>query len=1065
MQDKTISVIKLAAKGSGPKPFAPFNFSGTLTAPIDRHIISAIEEANGSDNFPAVCVSLAAFSDKIKNKGAGGKDDIESFAGVFIDLDADKGVRPDEAIPIGDLVKFVETEFPNTAGMVYQSYNGKGAHVWLLYDEQCNDDDVNADAATMVRDKFFNSEYKDFLDDGAFTPERKIYIRKGTEPRIVLGEGLDATKRYYDDDEERKAVEDNIKAYFKKKKDAAKKKDKKVDKKQGTDSFTPHDKNMLNLLRDMHLAGLIGNLTKTDNWINVDAAKWSNASSNPQWSIPKDCKQVNKFGKANTKEFNSIKEYVSSVVENYNTGRLNYGSAILPTTTTNKLLAAAKRIDDEHNPSVEGKKDSDKEKIDMPSASLRKIIQGVFKDLCDDTGTVFYRVDNKGENSEKAIFAINKKGYNSSIGVAKKDFILFFGEDAWDALNTEVVHSVLKKQVEVKETEIKNTWGDYPNETGLTMDEFMGREIDTYLKKNYLETVVVMDAISMYVANNVHTAPMVDRHDVVRESNAFRWNESKKRLEIWTNDNFLYDNKFETIEPQDTSLIYVNKMNNRKTNVVADYDKDIADKFLANLKEYVVNNPRLATGGKWQGKFLAVLPLLAVNSAFLGNRKARPIIALKAHSTSGKTYICDAVNSTLGVFGNKFNAGLTLAAMKRQAGHSGLMIIDDGFAGNKREKNDAINELVKRNYDNTKIIQMGRDSDETEEFMINSLLMLAGTQIPTDKDDMNTEAISRMVMMALKIGKNEDKAESKRIKFGIEDAIKFHESGDNAHHFLKHLISCTDRYITEYNYFVNFLNDKARELDVNNKDRRADVGAAFVAGYSTLFNDEQLSDDDAMEIFIEYCKQSDIRDRSVELFELLFTTKVNIGRLSSRHDKDQSEIKEVIETESGDVKEMPYVSGNNDVMESLATDKYFSIVDFIGSDNEEVNTFFNNMGVYKVKYGKKKDCELYLRIQNNAPIFERKTTKDKPLRGETTIEDVYGKLETQHGFAEVEKERVYVAISENKLILVKDKERITIGKGITIKVSDLKEKLNIDDDLDADDDASGGANADDDVPF
>ena len=965
MQDKTISIIKLQTKGTGTKPFAPYNFIGTLTAPIDRHIIAAIEEANGSDNFPAVCVSLAAFSDAIKNKEkAGGKEDIVSFAGVFIDLDADKGVRPDEAIPIGDLVKFVETEFPNTAGLVYQSYKNKGAHVWLLYDEQCNDYEVNADAATMVRDKFFNSEYKDFLDDGAFTPERKIYIRKGTEPRIILGEGLDATKRYYADDEERNAVEKIIKAYFKKKKDAAKKKETKASKTEEADEFTPHDPKLISFLRDMYLQKIIGKTDKKDNFINVDAGEWANPKSSPQWAIPKDCKQVNNWGDGNKKEFGSIKEFATKLIDDLNNVKVKSGSAILSTTITTKLLAAAKAIDDAHTTEDKKKEGGDKEKITLPGARLRKITQAEFKKLCDETGTVFYRVDNKGENSEKSIFAINKKGYNSSIGNSKKDFILFFGEDAWDVMNTNIVAEVLKNKIETKTEEIKNTWGDF--ETDLSMGDYMAREIDNYLKKNYLESLVVMDAISMYVANKVHTAPMVDRHDVVRESNAFRWNESKKRLEIWTNDNFLYDNNFETIDPQDTSLIYVNKMNNKKTDVVADYDKDIADKFLANLKEYVVNNPRLASGGKWQGKFLAVLPLVAVNSTFLGNRKARPVIALKAHSTSGKSYICDVINSTLGVFGNKFNAGLTLAAMRRQAQHSGLMIIDDGFAGNRKEKNDNVIEMVKKNYNNDKTIQMGRDSDDTEEFMINSLLMLAGTRIPTDKDDMNTEALSRMVMMALKIGKNEDKEESKKIKFGIEDAIKFHNSGDNTHHFLKHLISCTDRYINEYNYFVNFLNDKARELDVNNKDRRADVAAAFLAGYSTLFNDEQLSDAEAVETFTEYCTQSDIRDKSLELFELLFTTKINIGRLSSRHDKENSNVKEVYENEKGEVQTMPSVGNSSSdfaVMENLSTDKYFSIVDFIGSDNEEVNTFFNNMGVYKVKYGKKKDCELFLRIQ------------------------------------------------------------------------------------------------------
>ena len=104
-----------------------------------------------------------------------------------------------------------------------------------------------------------------------------------------------------------------------------------------------------------------------------------------------------------------------------------------------------------------------------------------------------------------------------------------------------------------------------------------------------------------------------------------------------------------------------------------------------------------------------------------------------------------------------------------------------------------------------------------------------------------------------------------------------------------------------------------------------------------------------------------------------------------------------------------------------------------------------------------------LGYKNSAPIFERKTTKDKPLRGETTIEDVYGKLETQHGFEEREREKAYIALTDKKLILSdetpdtdgekkkKKEDRISLGKGITISLDDLKTRLKIDDEEDDDD--------------
>ena len=457
MQDKTISIIKLA-EAKGKKPFRPSAFISTLSAPIDRYFIKAIEEASGNDNFPAVCISLAAF--KNDTKGAGGKDDIDSFGGVFIDLDSDKGTRPDEVIPIGELTKYVEDTFPNTAGMIYQSYNGKGAHVYLMYDEQCGDYEVNADAATMVRDKFFQSDYKEFLDDGAFTPERKIYIRKGTEPRILLGEGLDATKRYYDTAEARDAVESNIKAYFKQKKAPAKKETAKP-----ADEFTPHDKNLLSLLRDMNFNGLIGNTTKADKWINIDAGKWVNATSQPQWSIPKDCKQVNKFGKANTKEFNSIKEFVSKVIDDFNTLRLNIGSTKLNAASTNKLLADAAKIDEAANPIAKTKTDKNKKTeagafMKSNEAMTRDIIIANFKNVLDKAGAMIYRVESTG-TYKNTYYCIQDKGYSNVIygggKGGKMRFIDIFGSAEWDRMVENIKIDLLVMKEYENDRDVANT--------------------------------------------------------------------------------------------------------------------------------------------------------------------------------------------------------------------------------------------------------------------------------------------------------------------------------------------------------------------------------------------------------------------------------------------------------------------------------------------------------------------------------------------------------------------------------------------------------------------------------
>ena len=1057
MQDKTISVIKLT-EAKGKKPFRPFTFISTITTPVNRHIVAAIEEASDKDELPAVCYSLAAF--KKDTKGAGGKDDIESWAGVFIDLDVSKGTRPDEAIPQGKLTKWIETEFPNTAAMNYPSYNN-GAHVAFFYSAQCTDPEVNADTETMIRNKFFQSEYKEYLDDGTFTPERKIYVRKGTEPNIILGEGLDATKRYYESADERKAVEDNIKAYFKKKKKAEDKKEaKQVAEPVDDKKPMPHNKDLMALLKGMQNRNLTGEYHLADGWINVDAAKWQNANSITQWAIPNDCAQVNTFN-GNVKEFDNIEIFVLDRIKKYDADKQARGEELINNSTTKVLIDAAKKIDVEagkHKNTKGKKEDSELTSNETNGLIVRKIIQDEFKNCLSETGTIFFR---KNDTENKAtIFAINKHGYADKIN-GKMDFIRFFGEAMWDDMNMAIAEKSLKHYGKMKgvEREIDLGWQTIEID-GLTEKEYKKEKKKEELGKRYVITAVVIDAILVYQNEYVRGQPIKDRFTICN-NNALIWD--KDRLECWMSDKFLFDHKFNFINREDTKTIYVNGMNEHKELETGNIDMAKVDKSLTAIEKYIVNNGRLTSCGKWQGIFMSGLLMSSVMSSYLGIARARPVIGMKAHVGVGKSYLCRLLVSFLGEgFGKWHNGQITEASLRRELNRSGLVIVDDGMRSTDKYKLRLLQELIKSTYDNSRVAKMGVDSSMVQEYVLNCLLMFSGTLIPTDLDDNNREAISRMVMIEIKKPANENDEVSMDMKAGIEETIKSNDK-QTTDNFIKFLISKVDDYDATYKRLSVLFNKKARELKITNADRRADLAAGLISGYIVMNYSKTFTDEWVINTFVEYNKMANERD---DVFERImeYVNKLCVY-LRESHSEDIDE--------DGNVKTIDDVAlGKSDEFKHVhkSGDKHINIPMLLDSNNKEIYTQYATWGVYIGKYAKNDKAD-YLFIKDTAPLYNVRCIGDTYFKGDkdTNVNDAISLFLQDDRFTHNKRANIYF-YSDDKTV---EEERISLRQHLVISIKDLNEMIvsyNKGNVNESHDDKSDEKNSDldnsyDDVPF
>ena len=206
MQDKTISLINLT-DDKGKKGFRPYKLDKTISIPYNHHFISAIIAASSDNAYKAVCISLAVFNSD--TQGAGGKDEVISWAGIYVDLDWKEEFGKIDTKRLADDIKEM---FPNTAGLTYQSCNGKGAHFYLLYDSNRTDKAKHLDAMTYVLEKVYaKPEYKKCLDMNATSLDRKIYIPKDAEVIYIDGEGFDDSEMRYASEDERKAVEASIK--------------------------------------------------------------------------------------------------------------------------------------------------------------------------------------------------------------------------------------------------------------------------------------------------------------------------------------------------------------------------------------------------------------------------------------------------------------------------------------------------------------------------------------------------------------------------------------------------------------------------------------------------------------------------------------------------------------------------------------------------------------------------------------------------------------------------------------------------------------------------------------
>ena len=973
MQEKTISIIKLT-EDNGAKPFRPSEFIGTLTAPMDRHIIAAIEEASGKDEFPAVCISLAAFKEGTLK--AGKEKEIDSYAGVFIDLDANKPHRPKEPVVIADLVKYVEEAFPNTGAVIYPSFStdSGGGHLYLLYDKQCTDAEVNADTATMVRSVLFNSPYKDYLDEGSFTPERKIYIRKGTEPRILLGEGLDSTKRYYADAAERKAVEDNIKQYFKDKKEN--KPAPSADKEE-----LPDDYLVIELLDEMKDKLLIGDYQKSDKWWNINTPQWEQAGTNPQWRMPADCRNVT--GWSGGDMFRSVSAFTKKRIIAYKEGFSGAKNVPISMASETKLMKAAKAIDTEAHKNDKKKDKSDKVKKTEASAFMkskegiiREIIITNFKTVLEKAGAMLYRVESTG-TYKNTYYCIQDKGYtNVMFGGGKggkMKFIDIFGAAEWDRMVEDIKIDILvmkeyNNDRSVAETHAEGMIINKENTTAELVREVLLSQAEQFESA----TDAIMDGINVFIVDSCRKQKIKSVFDIKR-NNSLYWCKKNRRLECWMDEYKLFDNNFNNILPSATEKIYTNDDNSYKkelTDVTSLIDMAVVNDILSDLDKYIKDNPRLLTGGKWQGVFLAGMPMTAIMSSYLGLTAARPVVGVKGTMGMGKSYIVDFLLSVMGKdFGTKRSGGISEAALRREASASGILAVDDNMADDK-QKAKIFQHIIKTSFDGNNIVKCSMSADaggKLEEFPLNSMLLFSGTFIPSDVNDGNSEAESRTTIMTVERGNNENSEVAYKMKVGLPKAKNKNENDDKRPQaFRFFMISKVDEYIKNYERVQQLYNKYAGDNRMNNGDRRSDIAAAMMCGYLTLFN-KTISDEEMIRLFLEYSNAADSISKNDSFVYDFFTNAIRIG-------SDSKSVRD--DTKEDDDKDV-YIDRKN---ESVAVG--MSIYEFANDDKctPEVAKLFGDYGVFKGSRSSASDAVMdTLFIKDRSDIFKAKTLTGEEL--------------------------------------------------------------------------------------
>ena len=483
---------------------------------------------------------------------------------------------------------------------------------------------------------------------------------------------------------------------------------------------------------------------------------------------------------------------------------------------------------------------------------------------------------------------------------------------------------------------------------------------------------IIIDALNIHIVETCRKQRIKSVFDIKR-NNSLYWCPKNKRLECWMDEYKLFDNNFNNIPPCATEKIYSNDDNSYKKELRDAHsliDMAVVNDIISDLDKYIKNNPRLMTGGKWQGIFLAGMPMTAIMSSYLGLTKARPVVGIKGTMGMGKSYITDFVLSVMGEdFGTKRSGQISEAALRREAGASGILAVDDNMADDK-QKAKIFQHIIKTSFDGSNIVKCSMSADaggKLEEFPLNSLMLFCGTFIPSDVNDGNSEAESRTTIMTVEKENDEDATVAYDMKAGLPIATAKNENDDKrTQAFRFYMISKVDDYIVNYERVQKVFNLFAGSNKMNNANRRSDISAAMVAGYMTLFS-KQMTDAELIELFCEYSNAADSISKNDSFVYDFLTNAIRIG----------SDSKSVRDDEKEDDDKNVYIDRKN---ESVAVG--MSIYEFACDDKctPEVAKLFGDYGVYKGSTSAATDAVMdTLFIKDRSAIFKAKTLTGEEL--------------------------------------------------------------------------------------
>ena len=936
MQDKTISLVILT-DDKGKKGFRPYKLDKTISLPFNHHFIAEIIAASNKDAFKAVCISLAQFNSN--TQGAGSKDEVESWAGIYVDLDWKEEFGKIDTQGLADDLKEM---FPNTAGLTYQSCNGKGAHFYLFYDSNRTDKAKHLDALTYVLEKVYaNPKYKKCLDMNATSLDRKIYIPKDAEVIYIDGEGFDDSEMRYASEDERKAVESSIK----------KGEPKAIMPSDDEDDNIPDDDVVCELFDKMTEIALIGGYRKKDKWWSIDAPQWKN-SETPinQWRMNIDCRGVTPYGKGDS--YKDLGDFVRCMKNEYKNKCAFATKLPIGKGDSDKMKVLVRHIANIIKPVKDTKKKERKEKKDLRldvkdfihsnMPRVREIITRCFRNTLDDYYAKLYRIETSGKYKDE-YHCIRDNGYNNIIygggNGGKMKFINIFGAEAWDTMVDDIkigVFTLIQYNGDIdkaKQAIIDGT------ENLSAEDKEAVREALLKNSENYdSPTEAIMDGINTYIVDSCGRERIWSPFDIKRNDTLY-WSVEKERLECWIGEYKLFDNKFNSIMPSESTKIYTNDYNLTKKHlgeVNELMDVEEVEDILSDMDKYVVNNPRLISGGKWQGVFLAGIPMTSIMSSYLGLLKARPVIGIKGTMGLGKSYISEFILSVMGKdFGTKRDGQITEAALRRELSASGLLVVDDNMANDER-KAKAFQGIAKTNFNGDNVVKcsMGPESSgKLTEFQLNSLLMFCGTVIPTDVDDGNNEADSRMTVINVEKDNDEDSDLAHEMKIGIPEATRKNENNHERNlSFMLYLISKVDDYIVNYERFRLLFNRYASTHGVNNGNRRSDIAAAMLSGYSTQF-DRKMTDAEATEVFLEYSANADDNSKNETFVKNFLTKSIRMGTISNRVADDDMTNTSGIDTENVSKGMSLFTFGTKKTVTNNEAEFFASIGVFRGSNS------------------------------------------------------------------------------------------------------------------------------------